>query len=154
VPDLIDTLAAEGGKDLVQALVTGLVHLAGKIPALWRHAGRGAEERMAKALESTSAELNAAGPNRERAMRDAQIAWKTRLEELLVNHPEVRPELEDLLRQLRRETPTLVEQTQNIIGNHAPAYGVMNGNIVNHYHDGGRRLPDPPQEGAEPEASS
>lgn len=151
--DLVETLATEGGKDLVQALVAGLVHAAGKIPALWRHAGRDTEERMAKELERTVATLSAPGANREQAVYVAQIEWKTWLRGLLADYPEVRPELEDLLSELRRETPTIVGQTQNIIGINAPAFGVMEGNIINHFHDGGRRLPEAPDHGAEPDAS-
>jgi GrpB-like predicted nucleotidyltransferase (UPF0157 family) len=153
VADLVETLAAEGGKDLVQALVAGLVQLAGKVPALWRHVGRDAEEGMAKELERTVATLNAPSTNREQVVLEAQIEWKIWLRRLLTDHPDARSELEDLLSELRRETPTVVGQTQNITGNHAPAYGVMNGNIINHYHDGGRRLPDAPEHGTEPDES-
>src|SRR6185437_13528478 len=151
VPDLVETLAAEGGKDLVQALVAGLVHLAGKIPALWRHAGRDAEKQMAEELELAAAKLSATGPDHDYAVMKSQLEWETRLRDLLRRYPQVKPELEDVLSELRQGLPAAVRQSQNIIGNNAPAYGVMNGNIINHYHDGGRRLPDPPQEGAEPD---
>lgn len=151
--DLIETLATEGGKDLVQALVGGLVRLAGKVPALWRHADRNAEERMAKELERTVATLNAPGPNHEQVVHDAQIEWKTWLRSLLADHPQVQPELEEVLSELRRETPTIVGQTQFIIGDHAPTFGVMNGNIINRCHDGGRRLRDAPDHSAEPETA-
>lgn len=135
VPDMIETLATEGGKELVKALANGLVELVKKIPALWRRSGTELEQRMATELRRSADELAEAGRDgAAAALLRAEIIWETRLRDLLAAHPEARYELEALLREIRRQPAgeTTIEQHITASGQNSTAQGVIGGTITNH----------------------
>jgi hypothetical protein len=133
--DLEATLAVEAAKELVRALVAGLVELAGKIPALWRHAGPGEDDRQAAELARSAAELASADrAELEAARTRAEITWETHLRSLLASHPETRVELEGIVSEIRQHIPAAPHVVQNITsaGHKSTAQGAMFGNVINY----------------------
>lgn len=125
-------LATEGGKELVKALAGGLIGGLKKLPNLWRHGDD--EQRMAAELERSAAELTAAGHDETAGLR-VQVTWETRLRDLLAGHPELAPELREIVGQLREENARVtqhVEQRITAEGQGSTAQGAMFGNIINH----------------------
>jgi hypothetical protein len=134
--DVIETLASEGGKELVKALAAGLVEVVKKVvPALWRHSGKDAEDRMADEVERSAADLATVDADPDPAIRTrAEIIWETRLRDLLAAYPGARQELTDILAQLAREGRDVPPAQQNITANapNAIAQGAMYGNVINY----------------------
>ena len=138
MPGIVDNLAFEGGKVLVDALAGGLVSAAKKVAGLWCKDGEAAERRVTAELESGAAQLATGQETQAVSMRLA-IVWETRLADLLATHPEVREELTALLAHLREQTGTQVHTTiQNVLaeGPRSIAQGVINGDIHNHGEPG------------------
>jgi hypothetical protein len=144
--EFIDALATEGAKELVQVLAAGFLGMFKKIPALWRHAGNGTDERMAAELERTAAELSAAsGGNTGKFIARAEIIWETRLRDLLIAYPEARQELQDVLAEIRREKLPAVVTVQNVtaLGQSSVAQGVIGGSLNNYGATGLPQATDP-----------
>ncbi|WP_043842657.1 hypothetical protein [Amycolatopsis taiwanensis] len=134
--DLIETLASEGGKELVKALAAGFGGLVKKaIPALWRRSGSETEKRMAAELDRSAAELAAASERGDdRALLRVEAMWETRLRDLLAASPAARRELEAILDDLRRQAPPEPKIVQHVVadGSHSTAQGVIGGAINNY----------------------
>lgn len=125
-------LATEGGKELVKALAAGLIGGLKKLPNLWRHGGN--EQRMADELERSAAELTAAEHDEAAGLR-VQVTWETRLRDLLADHPELAPELAEIIGQLRAENTRAAQHFEQHItaeGQGSTAQGAMFGDIINH----------------------
>lgn len=99
--DIGGDLAVAAAKELVKAIVTGMVGLAGKIPALWRRSGKTQQEQVASQLARSSSELaDLSGAKLERALIRHEGAWEALVRGLLAERPEARHELRGLV--LRR----------------------------------------------------
>lgn len=110
--DPLATLETEISKEIVKALVGGLVGLVKKVPALFRRSGKAKEELVAAEVERSEAQLAAAaaeGLERERIRQEA--TWEVLLRELLTEHPDAAAELRSLAAEIRRSMPGPPEST-------------------------------------------
>ena len=122
--DIVATLATSGATTIVAAAATdawsqtkrGFARLFGR--------GDAAAAATAEAdLEQTSTELaTRAGEELELARRQQRLHWETLLLRLLLDHPDVRPELEELLSTAGSRTDVHIEANaydnarQNVLG--------------------------------------
>lgn len=129
----IETLAIEGGKELVKALAAGLVASLRKVPTLWRRKGSADEQRIHDELHRSAAELAAFGEDAGTRAR-VEDAWRTELHQLLKEHPEAQKELRQILSELRQSIQSDPPIRQSIIssGQGSVAQGVIGGSIHNY----------------------
>ena len=147
--DLPSTIEDAVAKAVVQALASGVTEVIGKIPALFRRAGKAREHQRAAEAERARAELVAAaedapGPARLRQ----QALWEARIHDLLAEHPDALAELDEFLAAVRHTlgpAPAVKQQNINASAPGAFASGAIDGNVI-HYHAG---VPRPPSGGDE-----
>lgn len=128
--DIGGDLAVEAAKELVKAIVTGMVGLAGKIPTLWRHSGKTQQEQVASQLARSSSELTElSGSELERALIRHEGVWEALVRGLLAESPEARHELRELVALIAgqsRDAGQSVSQ-RNVARDHATVYAVLGG---------------------------
>ena len=141
--DPVTDLAMAAAKELVKAIVAGLVDLVKKIPTLWRRAGSVKEASIAAEVERSARDLEAADEADQAQARNLQEAlWRARFQDLLDEHPESASDIARLLEEFAAKLPFgNTYNTQNVIAkvSGASAYGVLNadggqGNINIHHH--------------------
>lgn len=95
--DLAGELAVAAAKELVKAIVSGLVQVTRKVPALWRHS-RPRQKAIQAELDRSVTELSDAD-EREQARQEG--AWEGRLRDLLAERPELADEVRAITAELR-----------------------------------------------------
>lgn len=100
--DLPGTIEAEIAKELVKALLGGLIGLAKKVPAVFARLGKAKQDQRLAQIEATATELAAVeGSERERLATRQEAVWEERFTDLVAEHPEAAADLRDLLAHLR-----------------------------------------------------
>ncbi|MGH3976151.1 MAG: hypothetical protein ACRDS9_22915 [Pseudonocardiaceae bacterium] len=105
--DIGGDLAVEAAKELVKAIVTEMVGLVKKIPALWRNSGKAQQEQVAGQLARSTSELvgsSRQGPESEHALMRHEGAWEALIRSLLAENPETRHELRELVALINRQS--------------------------------------------------
>ncbi|HMH91434.1 MAG TPA: hypothetical protein VK586_10170 [Streptosporangiaceae bacterium] len=135
MPDLGDTLASDAAQEIVRAMVAGLVAVVGKVPGLWRRAGKRRRELIRAELERSSQALSEASSESLPTVRlRLEGVWEGRLRDLLAEDPAAARELRGVLAEIRRHSSPGVQMVQNISSSApgATAQGAMFGNVINH----------------------
>lgn len=111
----LDALAALAGNTLVTAAVTdGFETVRHKVARLF---GRGKpEQSIERRLDATRQQLTAAAPGELETVQAAQaVQWKTRIADLLADHPEVSVELNAIVAELQSVAPETSGAVTNTI---------------------------------------
>lgn len=136
--DPLTAIEVEVAKEIVKALMGGLVDLVRKVPALFRRSGKVKEELVAAELDRSAAQLAAAGGDglvREQVRQEA--AWEVLLRGLLAEHPDAAPELRAIAAEIQRSAPTVYQQ--RVDGGSAGAQGPSASATVHHHYYGDRQ---------------
>ncbi|GKQ37866.1 hypothetical protein [Streptomyces sp. A012304] len=142
--DSMAALAAAASTALVAAMATDTWQAARD--GMLRVMGRGREDepaQLAARLDEEAALVRAADDS-DAARRSLLPAWRLRLEQFLLAHPEAVDEMDELTRRL---TTALPRAQQNWVQHvdardHGQAFGVQGGNVIIHQEPPADR-PDP-----------
>ena len=125
VPLELLALAALAGQTVVAAAATDAWESTKRgFAQLFGRGDQGRAELAERRLEDTRNQLEAVpGPELEQARRQLEAAWKTRLVDLLEEHPDAADDLQDLIDHIRAQLPTRAVS--------ASGHGVAAGGDVN-----------------------
>ncbi len=120
-------LAATGGNAVITAMATdGWESFKGRIAQVF---GRGqpdlAQATAARLDQSRAALAGLTGADLERVRTEQEVAWRTRLEDLLEQHPEAADELSALVAEVKTGSTGTVQQR-------AEAYGQAQQAVLGH----------------------
>lgn len=148
-PDPGVALAVEAAKEVVKALVEGLVETVKKVPGLWRRSGERKRKLLATEIARSISELQAAEGNLPAVRARQEGIWEARLLDLLAEDPAAAAEVRDIVSEIRRHQPEITVAAQNITASaaNANAQGVIFGNIYNHTDASGTDGPDRVEDG-------
>ncbi|GAB2488647.1 hypothetical protein [Nocardiopsis aegyptia] len=138
-------LAGAAATGLVGAMVTDVWQLTKQeVADLFGRGENAGREGIAAALDVDAQVLARADDGEADEIRaELEDVWRRRLEHLLEKHPEMEPELGELVEQIKERAPadgsTWVQH--NVARDHATQFAVQGGNVV--YH----QAPEPPKAG-------
>jgi hypothetical protein len=130
-------LAASGGAALAGAAATDAWRYArdGFAKALSRD-DRSRAGQLERRLDATAGEIERTGDVDRERVRDAhRVAWQTRIEDVLEEHPEIATDLTELIREVQERLPRAEQRwVQHVVvsGPQARANVVQGGNIINY----------------------
>jgi hypothetical protein len=121
------TLAATGGNAVITAMVTdGWESSKGRIAKLFGGGKPELTQATAARLDQSRAALDQfSGADLDRAKTEQEIVWRTRLEDLLEQHPETADELRALVTEVKTGSTGTVQQ-------HAQAYDQAQQAVLGH----------------------
>jgi hypothetical protein len=133
--DPLVAVETEIAKEIVRALVDGLVGLVKKVPALFRRFGKAKEELVAAEVDRSEAQLADAGEGLERERIRQEATWEVLLRELLTEYPDAAVELRAIAAEIRRSmsgSPEVTLYQQRVEGGSAGAQGPGSSATVHH----------------------
>jgi hypothetical protein len=117
--EALSALAAAGGTGLVTAMVTdGWESVRARVAKLFGRGNEKQAEVIAGRLEESRSRLEGLSADElDRARAAQEAAWRTRLADLLEEHPEAAPELRELVADVQARTANWAGQIdQRVIG--------------------------------------
>lgn len=144
--DPMTSIEAEIAKEIVKALMGGLVGLVKKVPALFRRSGPAKEELVAAEVDRAEAQLaTATGADLQREQIRQEAAWEVLLRGLLAEHPDAAGELRALKVEIQKSmapgSTAMTIYQQRVEGCGAGAQGPHSSAHVHHHYAPGNPVP-------------